>query len=295
MVNFSTNQVMQFYVLDGSAVVVPTLDGKAQVKFTFADGETICSDVIENVMWGKLTDADSLATPLKKITLTMDEVVPGENYVVRVKYPEVGGLGVEGWVTKTAVYTAKKDDAPQNVYDALASTLEVAFKNDGVLTVDATSGLVISCADPTKAYKRGIRPVAIPDFQVSFAPVTVDGVEDTKWATLTESTSGSVKNGYKVSDMEYFALGERGDQYRNVDYINAIESNYRVTNPKGEYDVLVVHYAYKGANQNSHKSEKDLIVVAPKGSEDLSTLAGDIKKALGGSFTKVVKKEESAL
>ena len=89
--------------------------------------------------------------------------------------------------------------------------------------------------------------------------------------------------------MEYFAMGERGDQYRMMGYPDVIETEYLV-DPAKEYDVLVVHYAYKGANEGDYKSEKDLVIAGVKGS--LDTLAGKLSKATGATFTKVSTKEE---
>ena len=108
MTNFSTNQVMQFYALEGvTAEVKPyELENATVVTFTKGD-ESRVSDKLQNVMWGKLTTADALKKVGKKVTITTDKVVKGQDYVVRVSYPEVGGLGVEGWTTKVAVAHAK--------------------------------------------------------------------------------------------------------------------------------------------------------------------------------------------
>ena len=292
MVNFSTNQTMQFYVYDGACEVKPTMDGKAYLQFTHEDGDVVNSDKIENVMWGKLTDAASLKRDLKKVTLTVKSaVVPGEIYAVRVKYPEIGGTGIEAWTVKTAAYTAKQGDAATVVCEKLAETLKVALAVDEVVTVEAKGAtLEFTCVNPTKHYKRGLRPVAIPDFEVSFSPVK----DDEEWASLTKATSGSVSGTYKLADMEYFAMGERGDQYRYVDYINAIDTKYRV-NLGTEYSVFVLHYAYTGYNQNSHKSEKEIVIAVPAAKLEAFGTVVTALKALGGNFTKVEDKEESAL
>ena len=290
MTNFSTNQVMQLYVLEGTPKVKKSLTGDyALVQFTKGAEVVATSDKIENVMYGKLAKADALFAPYKVATLTfkadVNEGAPvsGQDYIVRVSYPEIGGLGNEGWTTKTAsVHNAASADA---AYTELAEVLNAAFAADGVLKAENKGGLVITQTDAFKeVYKAGLRPVKVVDFTVTSAPVIVEG-EDVTWAEVVETASTEgITSGYKVADMEYFALGERGDQYRNVDYINAIPTEYKV-DPTEEYDVLTVHYAYKGANQNSHKSEKDLVVVATKDSADLVSLAQDLAKAFGVKFT----------
>ena len=293
MTNFSTNQVMQLYVLEDTPEVKTSLTGDyALVQFT-KDGEVVAtSDKIENVMYIKLAKAEALFTSYKVANLTfkadVNEGAPvsGQDYIVRVSYPEIGGLGNEGWTTKTAsVHNAASADA---AYTELAEVLNAAFAADGVLEAKNEDGLVITQTDAfKKVYKAGLRPVKVVDFTVTSAPIVVDG-EDVTWAEVdfTASEKG-ITSGYKVADMEYFALGERGDQYRNVDYINAIPTEYKV-NPTAEYDVLTVHYAHKGANQNSHKSEKDLVVVCESDKGDaLHSLAGELASNLGVMFTVV--------
>lgn len=297
MTNFSTNQVMQFYVVEGTPAVAPCLNGGVKIQFKDAEGNvTAVSDKIENVMYGKLTEAEALAKPYKKAVLTFDSEVNGgapivgENYIVRVSYPEIGGVGNEAWTTKTAAYHVSKDVSAVAVYESIVKDLNTAFATDGVLKAEVADGVVITQTDVFKnAYKRGLRPVTVIDFTVATSMVALNG-EFTSWESVDYSYTGGIGSGYKVADMEYFAMGERGDQYRNVDYINAIDTEYKV-DPKGEYDVLTIHYAYTGSNQNSHKSEKDIVIVETKNGGKLATLAGSLKTALGATFTKVTKAE----
>lgn len=291
MTNFSTNQVMQFYALEGvTAEVKPyELENATVVTFT-KDNESRVSDKIQNVMWGKLTTADALKKAGKKITLTASKAVKGEDYVVRVSYPEVGGLGVEGWTTKTAVAHATST-ATSDLYEALGEALQKALEADGVLeATHSESGIVISNTFDPKMYKRGVRPAVMADFRISTNVVDDEGV-DLDWGVQVEekNTSVAITSGYKCADMEYFAMGERGDQYRMMGYPDVIETEYLI-DPAKEYDVLVVHYAYKGANEGDYKSEKDLIIAGAKGS--LDTLAGKLSKATGAIFTKVSTTEE---
>ncbi len=301
MTNFSTNQVMQFYVLESSAkVVTPVAGDYFKVEFTNADGiVTALTDKIENVMYGKLAKAAALAVPFTVANIKLDEFinggapVNGETYTIKVSYPEVGGLGNEGWVTKTAsvLATSKVADAA-TLYTELAKALNDAFGVDAVLEAEPKAdGVSVTQKNLTKYYKRGVRPLVMPQFTVSASVITLDGEEvmpfDKTSFDVVESDVDPIKNGYKVADMEYFAMGERGDQYRYADYINAIETEYKV-DAKGEYDVLTVHFAYKGYNQNSHKSEKDLIIVAPTAKAGaLKTLATSIEAACKVDFTAV--------
>jgi len=285
---------MQFYALEGVSAAVKKYPLENAVVVTFTDtasNEVRVSDKIENVIWGKLTTADALAKHYKSVTITLAEaVVEGADYVVRVSYPEVAGLGVEGWTTKTAVAHAKKGTIATDIYNDLAKAFKEAFKADGVLEVSVDGGLVIYAADVTKNYKKGVKPVILPDFEVYTNLIEVEG-EEVAWAEKAEGTVADVvvPSGYAVSEMEWFALGERGDQYRDMGYPYHLNpADYRVV-PTKEYDVLVVHYAFKGANEGDYKSEKDLIIAGAKGA--LDTLATNLSKATGVTFTKVTEGE----
>lgn len=71
-------------------------------------------------------------------------------------------------------------------------------------------------------------------------------------------------NGKKIADLEYFCMGERGDQYRNMGWPNVIETKYLVESDK-QYNVLELHFAFTDSGVNSYRSEKDITLVFPVG------------------------------
>lgn len=284
MTNFSTNQVMQFYVASSSDVAsIKAIPGRG-ITMTIGGKRT---DIIENILWGKLTKASALATPLKQTVVAFaagEAVIPGERYVVRVSYPEILGAGVESWATQTAVYTAKDDDAPTAVYTALVAQLAKTLPAQ--LEAKVADGVVILPKVNTANYKRGINPVVVPEFAVSTSQVVKKGEEST-WATITDSKSAASINGsFKLADMEYFALGECGDEYRQMGWPNVIHTEYKI-NPSdlANYDVLVVHYGFKGDNANSHLAEKDLVIAGT--SAEVLAIAKAIQSAADVKFTMV--------
>ena len=269
MTNFSTNQVMQFYVAD-SFTVLPYKDEKA-FKISFPS-LGITSDKIENIEWVKLTKQSALAPKMKKATVTFaGDVVIGEDYAAKVSYPEIGGAGVESWTTKTAVAHAGKGATKETVVAELIAQLTKILGVDDVLTVaPADGGFTITANVANVKYERGVRPITIPDFNVTVNQITDEG-ELTNWATLdenqqlpVESVDTGLTSGYKLADMEYFAMGERGDEYRMAAYPNHIVTDYKIV-PTQNYDVLTIHYSYKGYNTQSHKSEKDIIIAMTPG------------------------------
>lgn len=306
MTNFSTNQVMQFYALDGLKTVEATvkpyaLEKACKIAFN-KGGDKYTSDKIENVMWGKVTTAAALKGKLVNVAIDFaGDVVTGEDYVVKVSYPEVGGAGVEAWTTKTAVAHAGKDADKADVILDLKKQLTEILAIDDVLAVGDTESGGITVFPNTTAlrYERGIRPIVVPEFKVTVNQITEDG-ELVDWVVLNEDkqlpttkTASPIVTGYKVADMEYFAMGERADEYRMVGYPDYVKTDY-IVDPTADYNVLVVHFAYKGANSDSHKSEKDLIIAA-KNLTTLETIAKAIVSATGVEFTKVTETGEAKL
>lgn len=310
MTNFSTNQVMQFYVHDGDHKLVVDkkfADGSFSMAITTdgaapaADGKNAIgrTDKIENVMWATLTKAEKLKTPYKEATLKfnakVNEGAPivGQDYIVKVSYPAIGGVGIEGFTTKVATAYASADATTATIVAELVENLNAAFEADGVLEAKVgktENELVITQTNiAEKSYERGVRPVTIADFNVIAAPVIEDG-EEVNWldkVVIAPSTTAFVKSGYKLADMEYFALGERGDEYRMMGYPNYVKTTYRI-NPAEEYDVYNIHYAYKGSNDQSHKSEKDLIIAVPA---DVTITGLDAALSALGVTLKVIAKE----
>lgn len=71
-------------------------------------------------------------------------------------------------------------------------------------------------------------------------------------------------NGRVVSDMEYFFMGERGDQERNAHWPNYVQTKYLVENPDNNvFDMLNIHFYRTLPNEAVQKSEKDITLVFP--------------------------------
>lgn len=99
-------------------------------------------------------------------------------------------------------------------------------------------------------------------FTVQPVAVMVNG-DERIWATVTEGTNGTIGNGKKIADLEYFCMGERGDIYRGVGFPHNIVTTYLV-DPTNTYYTFDIHYAYVGNNQ---KSEKDITIVCSNKTE----------------------------
>ena len=88
------------------------------------------------------------------------------------------------------------------------------------------------------------------------------------------AVAGTVVNSKLMADYEYFYMGERGDQYRMVNWPNYVPTTYLVdANWQYGYDTVAIHYAYVGANHSVQKSEKDITFVVPRASTDSTASA----------------------
>lgn len=96
-------------------------------------------------------------------------------------------------------------------------------------------------------------------FTVQPVAVMVNG-DERIWATVTEGTNGTIGNGKKIADLEYFCMGERGDVYRGIGFPHNIPTTYLV-DPTKTYYTFDIHYAYVGNNESVQKSEKDITIV----------------------------------
>ena len=95
------------------------------------------------------------------------------------------------------------------------------------------------------------------------------------------SAAGTIVNSKKMADYEYFYHGERGDQYRMVNWPDYIPTKYIVdpTYAYG-YDTVAIHYAYVGANHSVQKSEKDITFLIPADASPNASGLGDNTDAL---------------
>lgn len=130
-------------------------------------------------------------------------------------------------------------------------------------------------------YEQGIGEKMPVDFVLSFDEITYNSV-DVKWGFSEDITptaddvtyasvynganpdnASGIGNGRKTADMEYFYMGERGDQERHAGWPNNVRTKYLV-NPDAEYDHLVINF-YWAPNDNDSgvRSTKVCNIVSP--------------------------------
>ena len=155
-----------------------------------------------------------------------------------------GGGTDEGEVLPTSVIAKKQSDTSD--FNPFTTTYT------GILIEEVEQDWVLGTKKQVPVY-----------FDV-YPSTVISGGDEVIWGTAEEVASkGSIDNGHNIADLEYFCMGERGDQYRNVGWPNVIKTKYLV-DPEKKYNTIDIHYAYVGDGVSVQKSEKDITIVVPK-------------------------------
>lgn len=262
---------------------------KSHLYFEYKGADNLMrSDLIDtkNILYAKATDATAMAHDLKSVTIALDSnvnggaPVAGQDYILRIAFKQYVGMSDEDQYFKYGMVHAYVGMDASEFYKVLAISLAKNFSREVVplikieiKTASATTEVTptTKAADLTGTYtgvviteveqpwRLGVMAQTPVYFTVQSVPVTVNG-DERYWATLTESTSGSISNGKTIADLEYFCMGERGDMYRQVGWPNNIPTTYLV-DPAKAYCVFDIHYAYVGSNESVQKSEKTITIV----------------------------------
>lgn len=255
---------------------------------------------------------------LKKAVVKLDTNVNGGNpiggqdYILRICINPYIGMSDEEPYFKYGAVHAMRGMTTGKFYEKLAASLYKNFSRElapmltfsingkvvgrvktdpatGVETLIDTDGVTITVADEyadgvtitevEQEWTLGIKEQSHVNFTVIPTTVTYDG-DEVNWGTVTVSNSTTVRNnGRMIADLEYFCMGERGDQYKNVGWPNSIPTKYLVDSSTA-YNVLEIHYAYVGPNEGPQRSEKDITIVCAN-KEDLNKLIGQFATASG--------------
>lgn len=318
---FSTNQARHLYVataLKSPKVIATDAAGSIAVKADTAknhlyfeymgQGGLTRSDLIDikNILYAKATDAETMATELKAVTVTLNSApVAGQDYILKIAFRQFASMSDEDIYTKFGMVHATSGMTASDFYKELALSLVKNFsrettelikftlteeedgEEDTAVPVTATT----KASDLTGTYKAlvideveqewtlGIKPQVPVYFDVLPGTITVEG-DEVVWGKAEDTEpSGTIKNGKKIADLEYFCMGERADQYRGINWPNNIPTKYMVDATK-EYHVLDIHYAYVGANEAVQKSEKDITIVCADKTE-FNKIVGAVNTAAG--------------
>lgn len=287
-------------------IALKTDNAKSHMYFEYKGaGGLVRSDLIDTdkVLYVKATPASALARPLKKAKVTLDATVNGgkpivgQDYILRIVFRQYLGMSDEDQYQKYGMVHAHSDNV-SDFYKTLAISLAKNFSRELVPLLKFKIGntevtpntklediagnadsLVIE--EVEQPWTLGIQEQVPVYFEVYPTTVTFNG-DERVWGKVEMGDTGdanAIKDGKLIADLEYFCLGERADQYRNIGWPNSIPSKTLV-DPTKEYHVLDIHYAYVGSNECVQKSEKDITIVSTD-KADINTLIDAIETATG--------------
>jgi hypothetical protein len=305
MAVFSVNQNRQLYVakaysanIDETSAVgtiggVKTIgEGKdKELFFAYkgADG-SMRSDRIQlnNLNYIKAFAAADMIEPLKVMKVSLDpevnegKPVVGQDYILRIIFRQwIGADERYQYVKDGAVHVTSAMNADvTKFYQAMVESLNFAFareiganktSNPYLKFEAAASGITIT--EKEQSWSLGTESQQRVYFSVEPTTIFVDGA-DVIWGKVEDKTPAKadavagttgIGNGKKIADLEYFCMGERGDQYRMVGWPNVINTTYLVDASK-EYNALEIHHGFRDEGVNSYRSEKDITIVAESAS-----------------------------
>ena len=253
------------------------------------------------VKWVTVTPYSSMQKPLRKWTIRLDsnvnggDPVVGQDYIIEFSFKNYFGASDEHTYEKYAsarAFSTSASDLYRDLALSLAKnlsrevdkpfsvslnytnnmvvvqeTVEAATKKDSL--VNTYTGItLVELEQPWELGRMKVNRPDISDKTIHFIPVEISGVEYYNWGNVTEETSGNyIGNGKETADLEWFCMGERGDQYRGKDWPLSITTPANLmVDPSKEYNYLIVHFWDDIDNEGPQKSERDLIFV---GDEDL--------------------------
>lgn len=222
-----------------------TLTDNSDVEVTAIQGGTI-GNSIKFAISSVAADEDAVTVSTTAGVTTVS---------VALKAASATGAGLKAAIAASA---AAKALVSVDVADA---TIIVAEDPAVALTAGVTTGLIIE--ELEQPWYLGTMQQERVVFEVQPTTVMVDNFERV-WGEVTElDSTTSVKNGKTVADLEYFCMGERGDQYRMMGWPNVVYTKYLV-DPSKEYNVVDIQYAYQGNAEDIQKSPKYITLLIPK-------------------------------
>lgn len=273
------------------SIAVKNDNAKKHLYFEYKGADNLMrSDLIDikNILYAKATDAKDMAHELKAVTVTLDstvnggEPVAGQDYILRIAFRQFIGMSDADQYFKYGMVHAYSGMSASDFYKKLALSLVKNFSRETTqlvsftLTDSSDEAVPVNAttkeSDLTGTYKALVIDEVAQDwvlgkkeqtpvyFEVQPTTITVEG-DELIWGKVEDTeSSGTIENGKKIADLEYFCMGERGDVYRGIGFPNDIHTTYLV-DPSKAYHTFDIHYAYVGSNESVQKSEKDITIV----------------------------------
>ena len=262
-------------------------------KYVGALGDTMRTDIVnqKQLIYTSVATSDELAYKLKGQVITLNpnvnggKPIEGRDYILRVLFSEYIGISPVDKTLKYGTVHITPGMTASDFYAEMAYSLMQSQKkepnpimNIAVIAGETPDFNEISDTDTLQDIKDmgtiksiviyeagqpwhlGVMPQGVIKIDAQVTRITYNGDDTIFWGVVTDGPmppSYVLPEGQKIADLEYFCMGERGDQYRNAGWPNVIPTKYLV-DPTAEYDLYTIHYAYVGEGTHQEKSEKDI-------------------------------------
>lgn len=239
--------------------------------------------------------------------------IAGQDYILRIvlkqylgmseedQYFKYGAVRAYGNMTASAFYAEMALSLAKNFSREISKLFKFYVKTAGGKVEitpktdisdfkdNTTPATAIIIEEQEQDWNLGTMQETSVNFEVCPSTVTVagnvpSGSYEAIWGIVTELPKDenlAITNGKTMADMEYFFMGERGDQYRMIGWPNVIKTTYLV-DPNKVYDTIDIHYSYIGSGEGVQKSEKDVLILVEKDatSDTVSAVTTEIVNAL---------------
>ena len=262
-------------------------------KYVGALGDTMRTDIVnqKQLIYTSVATSDKLAYKLKGQVIMLNpnvnggKPIEGRDYILRVLFSEYIGISPVDKTLKYGTVHITPGMTASDFYAEMAYSLMQSQKkepnpimNVAVIVSGTFEGNEISDTDTLQNIKGmgtiegiviyeagqpwhlGVMPQGVIKIDAQVTRITYNGDDSIFWGVVVDAQmppSYVLPEGQKIADLEYFCMGERGDQYRNAGWPNVIPTKYLV-DPTAEYDLYTIHYAYVGEGTHQEKSEKDI-------------------------------------
>ena len=260
------------------------------------------SDLIQkkNIGYAKAIPASDMITVMKTYEVTLDSNVnsgapiSGQDYLLGINFKNFFSSGDASQYYKDAVVHATANMTASDFYKEMVESLNRNFSREDGATKTSNPYLKFMIGTASDSYEEGdagfasavatkliiqekpqewtlgIKKARRIMFDLTINTVYTGG-DDVTWGKAVDATpakgdavvgTNAIGNGQQIADLEWFAAGERGDQYRLQGWPNVIPTKYLVDATK-QYHVLEIHYAFTDTGVNSYRTEKEITIVAP--------------------------------
>lgn len=281
----------------------------------------IRSDIIkfDNILWAQATPASAMAMPLKTAKVVLDNTlnsgapIAGEDYILNMTIKQFVGGSEEDTYHKQGVVHAYTGMTASTFYLKLAKSLALNFSRDinkffkfyvtesGQSDIEITKSTNIDNVTPTSAFDGvlikeveqtwalGTLPQKSVNFKVNSSFVYDSNGDERIWGVITYGTDGSVVNSHLIADLEWDAMVERADVYKNVGWPYVINTTYLVdpSNAYG-YDCIDIHFYFVDSKEGAQKSEKTITLVCPRSGASDHAIANSIKTKINAKKANLI-------